>query len=375
MAEEYKPGIQYSPTNKAGVDWDRYQSGTDSSLDFSQGGIQGNIAKDAGWWNPWDMDLKYDENGKPYFEGSFGGKREYIDEQYFQDNPESGSIGKETSRKEAFNANQAIKKAGKFKVDPNEMSDWGKIGYMAAPHVGKIPGAIGKGAAVLGKAGLKGAGAVIGGAGAVLGGVQKSAGKAYDALTEAWTKHTGRDENNVDHSGNQQGYEEYLKSLKAKPSTLLRADDDTYNNMTDEEKLQYNLTFGRQSQNGAVTPMNRTSSGNYMKNIVKQPSPLSVGGKPIIPGHTISTSNPTLDEIDAMPYQPNINPNWQASLPNMINSPVLGSKGGYAGGPLLFGQGGPISNQPTHAYPYQNAGDPKLNILQKALQFLKSNPE
>ena len=357
MAEEYKPGIQYSPTNKAGVDWDRYQSGTDSSLDFSQGGIQGNIAKDAGWWNPWDMDLQYDENGKPYFEGSFGGKREYIDEQYFQDNPESGSIGKETSRKEAFNVNQAIKKASKFKIDPNEMSDWGKIGYMAAPHVGKIPGAIGKGAAVLGKAGLKGAGAVMGGAGALAGGIKKGAGKAYDALTEAWTKHTGKDENNVDHSGNQQGYEEYLKSLEAKPSRLLRADDDTYNDMTDEEKMQYNLTFGRQSQNGAVNPMTRQAA------------------------ITPSNSGPSDEELDAMSVQPNINPNWQAYLGNVV-SPISGNKGGTAGGPIMFGtQGGPISNQPTHGYPYQNAGQPipqpqpKLNILQQALQFLKSNPE
>jgi hypothetical protein len=292
MAEDYKPGIQYGPNNRAQVDWDRYQSGTDSSLDFSQGGIQGNMAKDAGWWNPWDMDLQYDENGKPYFEGSFGGKREYIDEQYFKDDPESGSTGKETTRKEAFNAKQALKKASKFKVDPNEMSDWGKIGYMAAPHIGKIPGAIGKGALAVGKGALQGAGAVLGGAGAAgawtYGGLKKGAGFAYDALTDAWNKHTA-----PDHSGNQEGYEAYLKSLEAKPSTLLRTDDDIYGNMSEDEKTKYNLTFGRQSQNGAVTGMNRTSNAISSNDI---------------------PSNEVLDEIsNNTSTDPFIDPNWQPS--------------------------------------------------------------
>ena len=235
MSSEYKPGIKYGPNNRPGIDWDRYQAGTGGSLDFSQGGIQGNVAKDAGWWNPWDMDLQYDENGRPFFEGSFGGAREYIDEQYFKDNPESGSIGKETSRKEAFNAQEAVKKAGKFKVDPNEMSDWGKIGYMAAPALSKGANAIGKGIVGGTKALVGGAGAVLGGTGAVLGGayggLKKGVGTAYDALSEAWQNHTGRDDNNA--------------PLPAKRSRLLRANDEVYQNMSEEEQIQYDKVFGR----------------------------------------------------------------------------------------------------------------------------------
>jgi len=317
MAEEYKPGIKYGPNNRAQVDWDRYQAGTGSQLDYSQGGIQGNMAKDSGWWNPFDMDLKYDENGKPFFEETFGGDRQYIDEQYFQDDPESGSVGKETTRKEVFNAKQALKKASKFKVDPNEMSDWAKIGYMSAPHIGKIPGAIGKGVgAVVGGAGnliKKGAGAIIGGP-----------GKAYDALTEAWTNHTNRDENN-----------------QPMTKAAVGAGNKVFDNMSDEDQRAYNTAFGL-------------------------PNSMPVAGPPSVVSQT-PTQQPNLNSQGVPIAGPGTN--VIAGPPQGAYSPLLNKKNGQVGGPFVFG------GQQTVGFPYQNAGQPsKMSMLQKALQFLKSEP-
>jgi len=133
--QTFSPDDEYSQENPHLIDWHRYEPTLENQhLIHEQDDVTG---LDPSFWNPFagDADLQYDDQGRPFFDS--GGERQYIPEEYFTDfaAPEGsglqhGTDFKKYDKKAQKKAKEAAKQQG-LTVDPNAMSDWAKIGYMA----------------------------------------------------------------------------------------------------------------------------------------------------------------------------------------------------------------------------------------------------
>ena len=119
-----------SATNRPDVDWSRYIA-SDEGITSN---VEWNKKKGAFEWDPWmgfgSRELQYDEQGMPYFAGSMvGAARQYIPEEYLS-TAKGGSATKGINFAQKQKELKMANAPQQIDVDPNMLSDWGKIGYL-----------------------------------------------------------------------------------------------------------------------------------------------------------------------------------------------------------------------------------------------------